>query len=52
VNKYQYTIDNCCGKAPRPMVKPKPLTGIQKMAQESKLDAIQVEYLKEFGGER
>jgi len=37
--KYQQLLDRCTGKVPRPHVKPKPLSGIQK--HERELDEIQ-----------
>lgn len=44
-NKYQNLLDHCCGKVPKPYVKPI-LTGIEK--HERDLDFIDDEYQKEF----
>jgi hypothetical protein len=48
LNKYQDLLDNCTGPVPKPPLKPKPLTGIQKQII-ANLEEIQDEYLKEFG---
>ena len=44
-------LTRCCGPVPKPLVKPKPLTGIER-ERLAVLDAIGDEYLKEFKEER
>lgn len=41
--KYQQLLDRCTGKVPRPHLKPKPLTRIEKQHLEA-LDSIQDQY--------
>jgi len=38
-------LTSCCGPAPKPLVKPKPLTGIER-EELSRLDAIADEWKK------
>lgn len=48
VNKYQSLLDRCTGKAPKPYVRPKPMTSIERN-QLDPLDSIQDEYHNTFG---
>jgi hypothetical protein len=49
--KMQAQFERCKGPAPKPWVKPKPLTGIER-ERLVVLDAIGDEYLKEFKEKR
>lgn len=46
-NKYAWMLDQCCGKVPRPYVKPKPMTGIERNQLE-RLDHIEAEFHRFF----
>lgn len=46
-NKYAWMLDQCCGKAPKKLGKPK-MTGIERNQLE-RLDHIEAEYQKTFG---
>jgi hypothetical protein len=55
MNRWQAQFDRCTGPAPRPLVKPRPETGIDRELRElreQKLAAIENEYQQEFGGEK
>jgi hypothetical protein len=49
--KMQAQFERCKGPAPKPWVKPKPMTGIER-ERLVVLDAIGDEFLKEFKEER
>lgn len=51
MNKYQSLLDNCTGPVPKPYLKPRPLTGIEK-EEAQKLEDIETEYEREFGTTR
>ena len=50
MNKYAWMLDQCCGKVPKPCVRPK-LTGIERNQLE-RLDHIEAEYQQKFGGKQ
>lgn len=47
MNKYQAQFDRCTGPAPKPLLKPKALTGIERQELE-KLEEISTEYESTF----
>lgn len=49
-DKYQSLIDRCCGPAPKPYMKPRPITGIER--HERELNSIEHEYQRVFGDKR
>lgn len=55
MSKWIEQLNRCCGLFPKPYVKPRPKSGIDKeleLWRKKKLDAIEDEYEQEFGGER
>jgi hypothetical protein len=52
MTNYQRQFDSCCGPSPKPYLKPRLISGINKelkALRDKKLEDIETEYEQEFG---